>query len=219
MNFGDFIDKPPPNFCVANSPGARNQDAKMSTSSTTAMTPEQLQAKFDLGIWYTLFNWPILTVAIKNQWGGPDSADKRDWLAGHVSELFAKDAQTDAEDVEVVLLEVLEDEFGIRLEDETEVKVAKEIVGLRKEIGEGNTSTVDALQKKWEARQGKEVATGDVNVRESNQDAEWDSVDEESDEDEDVEMGEAPALVPAKPKVAPEVDDDGFTKVMGKKKR
>lgn len=99
------------------------------------------------------------------------------------------------------------------------MKVAKEIMALKIEIGEGNTTTVDALQKKWEARQGKEVVTGDVNITESNQDAEWDSVDEESDEDEDVEMGDAPTLVRAKPRVEPEVDDDGFTKVTGKKKR
>ncbi|KAJ4376405.1 rRNA accumulation- protein [Neocucurbitaria cava] len=188
---------------------------------STAAISEELQGKFDLGIWYTLFNWPDLTVAVQNQWGGPDSSDKRDWLAGQISELFASEPATDTEDVEVMLLQVLEDEFGVRLEDETEVNVAREIMAIKKEIMEGNTATVDRLQKKWEERKGKEVATGNVSVRESNQDAEWDSVDEESDEDEDqdVEMGDAPALVPAKPKPAPEVDEEGFTKVVGKKKR
>jgi pre-rRNA-processing protein TSR2 len=180
---------------------------------------EQHQAKFDLGIWHALFNWADLTVAVQNQWGGPDSSDKRDWLAGQISELFAAEPQTDAEDVEVLLLQVLEDEFGVRLEDETEVVVAREIMQMRKEIGDGNTATVDALHKKWEARKGKEVATGSVSVRESNQEGEWDSVDEESDEDEDVEMGEAPKLVAAKAKAEPEIDDDGFTKVVGKKKK
>jgi pre-rRNA-processing protein TSR2 len=119
-----------------------------------------------------------------------------------------------------MLLQVLEDEFGVRVEDETEVAVGREIMAIRKEIGEGKTDTVDGLQQKWEARKGKEVDTGSVNVKESNQDAEWDSVDEESDEEDgDVEMGDAPALVAAKPKPEPEVDDDGFTKVIGKKKR
>jgi pre-rRNA-processing protein TSR2 len=185
------------------------------------LTPslEEHQDKFDLGIWHALFNWANLTVAVQNQWGGPDSSDKRDWLAGQISELFAAEPLTDAEDVEVVLLQVLEDEFGVRVEDETEVAVAREIMTIRKEIGEGNTATVDALQKKWQERKGKEVSTGSVNVKETNQEGEWDSVDEESDEDDDVEMGEAPALVPAKPKPEPEVDDEGFTKVVGKKKR
>lgn len=180
--------------------------------------PEQVQTKFDLGIWHTLFNWPILTVAVTSGWGGPDSADKRDWLAGQISELFTSDPETDAEDVEVMLLQVLEDEFGTRLEDETEVAVAKDIMTIRREISEGNFATVDRLQAKWESRKGKEVSTGNVQVRESNQEGEWDSVDEESDDD-DVEMGEAPALVPAKPKPQPVVDEDGFTKVVGNRRR
>jgi pre-rRNA-processing protein TSR2 len=163
----------------------------------------------------------VLSVAVQNQWGGPDSSDKRDWLAGAISEAFAKEPATDTEDVEVLLLEVLENEFGVRLEDETEVAVAKEIMGIRKEVSEGNFATVDALQKKWEARKGKEVKTGKVQVKETNQDAEWDSVDEESDEDDedrDVDMSDAPPLVAAKPKPAPVIDEDGFTKVVGKRR-
>lgn len=179
-----------------------------------------LQTKFDLGIWFTLFNWASLTVAVQNQWGGPDSSDKRDWLAGQISELFASEPTTDSEDVEIMLLQILEDEFGVRLEDETEINVARDIMLIRKELSEGNVSTVDKLQKKWQARKGKEVEVGNVQVNESNQDADWDSVDEESEEDdEDVDMDDAPALVQAKPKPQPEVDEDGFTKVVGKKKR
>lgn len=179
-----------------------------------------MQAKFDLGIWYTLFNWPILTVAVTSQWGGPDSADKRDWLAGQISELFTNDTETDAEDVEVRLLQVLDDEFGVRLEDGSEIAVAEAIMKIWKEVRQGNFATVEELQKKWKSRNGKEVDTGKVQIREGNQDAEWDSVDEETDEEDvDVEMEEAPPLVPAKPKPAPEVDEDGFTKVVGKRRR
>jgi pre-rRNA-processing protein TSR2 len=121
-----------------------------------------------------------------------------------------------------MLLQVLEDEYGCRNEDETEVAAARDIMKVRKEISEGNTSTVDAMHKKWEQRKGKEIATGNVQIRESNQEAEWDSVDEESGEGEDVEMDDAPELVPAKPrepKPEPEIDEDGFEKVVGKKRR
>jgi pre-rRNA-processing protein TSR2 len=118
-----------------------------------------------------------------------------------------------------MLLQVLEDEYGVRCEDETEVAVASQIMAIRKEISEGSTETVDRLQRKWEQRNGKEVATGSVNVQDGEVEGEWDSVDEESDEDEDLQMGEAPQLVPAKEKVEPEVDEEGFTKVVGKKKR
>ncbi|KAF1941704.1 pre-rRNA-processing protein-like protein TSR2 [Clathrospora elynae] len=194
----------------------------MSAPPAFAPIPAHLQAKFDLGIWHTLFNWADLTVAVQNQWGGPDSSDKRDWLAGRISDLFASEPSTEADDIVMVLLQVLEDEFGVRLEDDTDDTVAQEIMAIRKEIGEGSTARVDALHKKWEESKGKEVATGSVSVREDNQEGEWDgdSVDEETDEDdEDVDMGDAPALVAAKPKAEPEVDEEGFTKVIGKKKK
>ncbi|KAF9729746.1 hypothetical protein PMIN06_004921 [Paraphaeosphaeria minitans] len=192
----------------------------MATTQAATALSEQEQANFDLGIWHTLFNWPTLTVAVQNQWGGPDSSDKRDWLAGAVSDLFASNTATDQEDVEVLLLQVLEDEFGVRLEDETEVGVARDIVAIKNEVHEGNFATVDALKARWESRKGKEVNTGSVQVREVEHEGEWDSVDEETDDDEDEAMRDAPAAAaPPKEKPAPEVDEDGFTKVVGKKRR
>ncbi|KAF2438011.1 pre-rRNA-processing protein TSR2 [Karstenula rhodostoma CBS 690.94] len=192
----------------------------MATTPAPAALSEQAQANFDLGIWHTLFNWPTLTVAVQNQWGGPDSSDKRDWLAGAVSDLFASNPATDQEDVEVMLLQVLEDEFGVRLEDETEVGVARDIVAIKSEVHEGNFATVDALKARWESRKGKEVSTGSVQVKEVEHEAEWDSVDEETDEDEDDVMRDAPAVAaPPREKPAREVDEDGFTKVAGKKRR
>eukprot|EP00697_Spironema_sp_BW2_P017279 gnl/Spiro4/8905_TR4704_c0_g1_i1.p2 gnl/Spiro4/8905_TR4704_c0_g1~~gnl/Spiro4/8905_TR4704_c0_g1_i1.p2 ORF type:complete len:120 (-),score=30.45 gnl/Spiro4/8905_TR4704_c0_g1_i1:279-638(-) len=119
-----------------------------------------------------------------------------------------------------MLLQILEDEFGVRLEDETEVKVAKDIFAIRKELSEGSSKTVDELQQKWEEGKGKEVMTGSVNVKEVVQEVDSDSgSDESEDEDGDIEMGNAPAPAPTKPKAAPEVDEDGFTKVVGKNKR
>ena len=160
-----------------------------------------------------------MSIAIQNQWGGADSADKRDWLAGAVSEVFSNNPGTDALDVEVVLLQALEDEFGVRLEDETEVQVAKNIMQIRTETLEGDFSSVNALQQKWADRKGKEVGTGKVRIEEREQEGEWDSVDEESDEYDDVDMEDAPAPVPSKPKAEPEVDEEGFTKVVGKKRK
>lgn len=145
--------------------------------------------------------------------------DKRDWLAGAVSDIFTQTPETDTLDIEVVLLQALEDEFGLRLEDNTEEQIAKDILQIRKETLEGEFATVDALQKKWADRKGKEVGSGKVRVEEREQEGEWDSVDEESDEDGDVEMDDAPALVAAKAKPEPEVDEEGFTKVVGKKRK
>lgn len=126
--------------------------------------------------------------------------------------------------MEVVLLQALEDEFGVRLEDNTEVDVAKDIFKIREEVMGGDFKTVNELQRRWEARKGKEVTTGSVNLKDGVVEGEWDSVDEESEEDEDgdVDMGDAPALVPTKPikeKAKPEIDEEGFEKVVGKRRR
>ncbi|KAF1999262.1 hypothetical protein P154DRAFT_437520 [Amniculicola lignicola CBS 123094] len=205
----------------AAAPPCESADLHAVRPGNTDRTVAQHQAKFDLGIWHCLFNWPALTSAVREGWGGPDSADKRDWLAGAISDLFQNEPATDNEDVEVLLLQVLEDEFEIRLEDESEVVVAEQIMKIREQTAQGDYTAVEELQTRWEARKGKPVSTAKIQVIEHKQDAEWDSVDEESgsDEDGDVDMADAPPLVPAKPKPAPQVDDEGFTRVVGKKRK
>jgi pre-rRNA-processing protein TSR2 len=137
-----------------------------------------------------------------------------------VSDLLASNPATDQEDVEVMLLQVLEDEFGVRVEDETEVGVARDIMALKREVHDGNFATVDALKQRWERTKGREVSTGSVQVKEVEQEGEWDSVDEETDDDEDDVMRDAPvAAAPPRERPAPQVDEDGFTKVVGKKRR
>jgi pre-rRNA-processing protein TSR2 len=109
----------------------------------------------------------------------------------------------------------------VRLEDESEVTVARDIFKIKGEVQRGELATVDALQKKWEERKGKEVKVpGNLQIQEGWEGDEGDSGDEETDsEDGDVEMGDAPELVPAKKeKPQPEVDEDGFEKVVGKRK-
>ncbi len=122
----------------------------------------------------------------------------------------------------MLLLQVLEDEFGVRLEDETEVGVAKQILDVRREVERGETVTVDRLQAKWQERRGREVDVGMVSVgRVAEEYGEEDSEESGSEEEEDVdvEMDEAPALVEVKTKPVVEVDEEGFTKVVGRRKR
>ncbi|KAF2123246.1 pre-rRNA-processing protein TSR2 [Lophiotrema nucula] len=193
------------------------------SQAASAQLSDAAQAKFDLGIWHSLFNWQALTVAVQGQWGGSNSSDKRDGLAGAISEILAAAPDTDHEDIEVILLQYLEDEFDCRLEDGTEVAVAKQILEIKQEVERGEYGTVERLQERWEQREGRPVDVGNVQVTEHNVEGEWDSVDEETDEDEDqdgdVEMGDAPQLVSAKPKPEPEVDADGFEKVVRKKRK
>lgn len=179
-------------------------------------TEEALQSAFDNGIWYALSLWPVLHVAVTNGWGGPDSADKKDWFAGAVSELFTSRPDTDQDDLEIFLLQILQDEFDVNVEDESEVEVARTIIGLKKTLAEQDLSFAQDLERRFRNKGKMKV---DIRVEEREEevdDEEWDGLDDDGDMDMD-----APPLVPAKPKekIVPEVDEDGFTKVVGKKKK
>jgi pre-rRNA-processing protein TSR2 len=175
---------------------------------------EKIQANFDLGISLILFSWPNLTAAVQNEWGGPESSEKREWFVGAISDLFADRPDTDAADVEDVLIQVMMDEFEVNIEDDSEVSVAAAIMKLRTETLEGNFDTVNELRKEWDEKKNKKVKV--QVVEEDGQEVSGSDFDEDSDE----EMGDAPPLAPAKPKEkpVPEVDEDGFTKVVGKKR-
>lgn len=181
-------------------------------------TPAQLQSAFDHGIWYALSLWPALHVAVQNSWGGPDSSEKRDWFAGAVSDLFSGRQDTDAEDLEAFMLQIMQDEFDCNVEDETEGEVARTILVLRKSLLEGDLAAFEALEKRWKSRgmmkaDVQVVDGGDGEVDEE----EFEGFDEmDEDEDRAPQGGQAPAAPRERPE--PQVDDDGFTKVVGKKR-
>ncbi|GAB7357632.1 hypothetical protein MBLNU459_g0130t1 [Dothideomycetes sp. NU459] len=117
----------------------------------------------------------------------------------------------------------MQDEFDVNVEDESEVPVAAEIMRLRREIfDEGSVAGVDDVKRRWDARGGRTEAVNVVDNRkdEAGDDVESSGDEQDEDEDEDVEMADAsaaPQLVRAKPE--PEIDEDGFQTVVGKKRR
>jgi len=117
-----------------------------------------------------------------------------------------------------MLLQVMEDEFEVVVDDGSEIPIATKLMQIRAEVKDGDFRTVDDMLAKWQEKKDKPMPP--VNVQSQSDDEE--SVDDEDWEDnEDTEMADAPTLVPsaAKPKHTPEVDEDGFTKVVGKKRR
>ncbi|KAG8628673.1 hypothetical protein KVT40_002538 [Elsinoe batatas] len=183
--------------------------------SSSNPAPLDLQTTFDHTLFYLLNLWPALTVAVENQWGGPSSSDKRDWLAGTISTLFSERPDTDAYDVEDVLLQVMVDEFDVQVEDESEVEVAEEIVRAWKLVmQEGRREVLAEAKGRWERQGGKKGRWVDG----GEQGSEDGSVDGDADGDE--EMGEAPALVQPREerrREEPEVDEEGFTTVRRKR--
>ena len=125
------------------------------------------------------------------------------------------------------MLQVMNDEFDVNVEDNSGEEIAAKIVGLRKLTLQGDFTMVDDMYSKWQQRQSNggdgrikfQHVTGDDNE----DDTDWDSddIDEEDEEDgNDVEMRDAPAAMKApKEKPQPKIDEEGFTEVIGRKRR
>lgn len=185
-----------------------------------------VQAKFDLSIALALSAWPALTLAVQSSWGGPESSAKRDWFAGAISDLIAATPDADVDFLEEFLLQVMNDEFDAVLEDGSAEEVAIRILALQKSTSQGNFEVVNEMFKFWEEREsrGESVKFLEGVEEQDETDSDSDDMDQEE-EDEgndeaDVEMEDAPELVKIpKEKPSPEVDEDGFTKVITRKKR
>ncbi|KAF2403197.1 hypothetical protein EJ06DRAFT_528145 [Trichodelitschia bisporula] len=184
------------------------------SSDAPAPSAAQKQAKFELGVWLALYNWDALNAAIQHGFSedNEDPEDKRDWFAGAICELFEEDSNTEIEDVEFRLLQIMEDEFSTRVEDESTELLPGFIMLLWRQTRDGYFKTVDDLQARWESEKGNRETVMAKAKSGSDDESETDE-----DEDEDVDMDEAPQLVPRQ-RVEPEVDEDGFTKVLRKKR-
>ncbi|KAL5048282.1 Pre-rRNA-processing protein TSR2-domain-containing protein [Aspergillus fruticulosus] len=196
-----------------------DQQPTTSAAAATATSAQQTASSYlDLGITLAINAWPALTLAVTSNWGGPTSADKRDWLCGAISDMIADRPETDAEDLEDVLIQVMNDEFDVVVDDESAGEVADRIMEVRKMVEKGE---FDGIKQMWEEWERKAARKGDVVAGfRRGEDQEGETDDDEEDGDEDEEMGEAPALVSApRERIEPEVDEDGFTKVVGKKRR
>ena len=132
--------------------------------------------------------------------------------------------------MEEFLLQVMADEFECNLEDESEVIVAREMMRCRRELVQGKTERVDRMYEEWKERQaskGGPEGSGlqiveHVHVKRDGgvDDDEDDDDEEDSEEDVDVEMGDAAeGNSTSRPRLEPEVDGEGFTKVVGKRRR
>lgn len=179
------------------------------------MKEETRKAQFELGITLSLFFWPSLSLAVTNQWGGPDSAGKREWFAQTTIDVLSENPDADGEWIEEFLLQVMIDEFEVNVDDESGYEVAEQIVRMRKDCAHGNFEEVRTLKQRWDQRGDRGLLEGQFKEQERRE--EDDETDGSEDEQEDVEMDDAPQPARAKEKAIPEVDDEGFTKVTKKR--
>jgi pre-rRNA-processing protein TSR2 len=199
--------------------------AQPTSSSTLHQTeqPTTAASYLDLGITLAINNWPALTMAVQSNWGGPTSSDKRDWLCGAISDMINERPETDALDLEDVLIQVMNDEFDVVVDDESAAPVAAQIMAIREQVARGEFGLVQEMWEAWQRKsqqRGNNVAAAFRRVEVEDDAQETDDEEDEDEDEEDVDMGDAPALVRApRERVEPEVDEDGFTKVVGKKRR
>lgn len=117
----------------------------------------------------------------------------------------------------------MNDEFEVNVDDESAEDVARWILEGRKRCLEGDFRAVEDVVRRWKESTGKKGGVGEVMWQEveGEETKGYSEEDDESDGKKDVEMNEGPELVapPKRKKVAPKVDEEGFTVVIGKKRR
>jgi len=209
---------------VAPTPPTQPQQSILLTSTQNS--------KFEEGLTLILNTWPALTLAVQNEFGGPESADKRDWMCGAVAELFESTPGTITEDLEQFLLEILADEFETALEDDSAYSTAQKILLLRSQVSQNDFSAITVLQDLWE-KLGKgaqripvvqtEIGTDPVDGDEEDGDDDDEDEDGEDEDEMDIDTekreDEAPELVAVKEKVDKVVDEDGFELVQSRRRK
>lgn len=185
--------------------------------------PLSPSAQLDLAITLTLYSWPALSLSVESSWGGPTSGAKRDWFCGAIAELFTSRPETDAQDLEEVLIQVMNDEFEVAVDDDSAADIADRICELKSGIEKGDYARVQAMWEDYKTKQegaGRDPTSLFKKVEARDEDQETDE-EEDDDEGSDVDMEDAPttAARPQRQREEPEVDEDGFTKVASKKKR
>ncbi|KAF5309246.1 hypothetical protein D9619_012777 [Psilocybe cf. subviscida] len=190
-------------------------DAKPSTSA-----PPSSSVLFARGLIARLAIWTTLRVAVQENWGGPDAATKRTWLAGVIVDQFEEQVpEPDDQYIEEMLLQVMADEFEASVEDGSAESVAVDIVHIWDETKVGKQDLVLKFEALAEKAKGKKANVQEKIVSDD-EDEDWESGDEVDGDDSD----EAPQLVAAEnhqPRESrePELDEDGFTLVKGKGRR
>lgn len=196
---------------------AQDQYQKMSAETANAPPATDATSYLDLGISLAINNWPALTLAVESNWGGPKSDDKRDWLCGAISEMLTDRPETDAEDLEDVLIQVMNDEFDVVVDDDTAADVAQLIMEMKEQTARQDFSSIQDLWEKYQKKSQQKSAAAAMFKQVESKDEDQETDDEEDDTG-DVDMDDAPALVRApREKAEPEVDEDGFTMVSKKR--
>ena len=101
--------------------------------------PDEHAAAFCEGLAGILNRWTALQLAVLNEWGGAESAQKATAMLEELEHWFLRRrAGKYAEDLEELLVEILGDDFCVQCEDGSPREVAKIACEMYEQVAEGN---------------------------------------------------------------------------------
>ncbi|ORY97766.1 Pre-rRNA-processing protein TSR2-domain-containing protein [Syncephalastrum racemosum] len=166
------------------------------------------KAAFEEGVSYIFRSWTALRLAVEQDWGGVESAAKRDWFMGVIVDYFGQHGKkVDIYEIEDILTQIMGDEFDTILEDDSPYMVAKHLVELYNQCVQGNYTEVERLREKFPSLQ---AAAASSSAQQDSSEDEYDDDDEEAANGDDMDMDKS---TPGPSKREPEIDDDGFQTV------
>jgi len=184
------------------------QDRPHKRKMSNPSPPSSIFLSFAKGVVARLALWPALQIAVQNGWGGPDSAQKRTWIASVIVDTFeVQPTPPDAEYIEEMLLQIMDDEFETIVEDGSSESVAKDIANLWKDIHLGDLTGLQHLEQRANAVSNRLILAQAGPPGELDTDS---GGEEESDTEDGYGSDRVQDIQP------PEVEEDGFTTVKGR---
>lgn len=177
---------------------------------------DKQQAKFELGVCMAIYKWEELNTAVVNQWGGPNSNDKRDWISGIVIELF-NEKVVDIQLIEETLLYAMVDEFDTEIDNDSALEIGALVMKFYKDVGLKQYQQIDSFYEAWQAKQGVKSNAPIIEVGEDPNNP--DVSDSEDDDENEVNIVDDDDAMDVDQPKAPVVDDDGFELVQKKGRR
>lgn len=196
---------------------------------------------FARGLLALLDLWPIMTIAISEQWGGPSSGDKKIWVASTLIDIYetratilpntnppqidpndSTDPPMDEDDMIVMVNQMMSDEFEANIEDGSVDDLAGDVVRLWRDVlvsMERGREVVEALERKAESvsKRGVVGRTRDLEEVDSGSESGSEDGDEmDVDEPPQIVATETKSDTKSKEKTEPVIDEEGFTMVQGK---
>mmetsp|Transcript_18993 Transcript_18993/g.44490 ORF Transcript_18993/g.44490 Transcript_18993/m.44490 type:complete len:227 (-) Transcript_18993:54-734(-) len=155
--------------------------------SSSGSTPETPYHDFQAGVTATLRSWSALKTAVEQEWGGSDSAAKAEDLRHNIFTFFdgsSPNPKMKLEELEDNLLGFMEDEFGVVLEDRSEIEVADLIWCMYEKCAKGDSTLA------------REVIAKAIQAEEALKQGNYQSVIKSGDDMEDSEdEGDAPMKI------------------------